>query len=246
MPFDTAGVHRPVSDACGHTTCFQCFKSTMIKASGCTLCQREEEQEDELHSPTSDRNDDFVSTVHNGMGRTNIAPSSANTYEQRSDDGNQFQDAFFDEWSLDGQKTTTTTRKPSKFEVTFDSKDMDDQDFDMPENVSSMGDDEEDSDKATWISADVHDDGPEYRDKSFSHTQTMLERFHALFGLRKFRSNQQEAVNCALERRYHLFVLMPTGSLFSSMATISITHLTPLDTAVRHSDEDPFSPVCVV
>ncbi|CAF5128885.1 unnamed protein product, partial [Rotaria sp. Silwood1] len=65
--------------------------------------------------------------------------------------------------------------------------------------------------EVTWISTDVHDDGPEYRDKDFSHTKTMLERFHALFGLRKFRSNQQEAINCALERRYHLFVLMQTG-----------------------------------
>ena len=33
----------------------------------------------------------------------------------------------------------------------------------------------------------------------------------ALFGLRKFRTNQREAIICALERRYHLFILMPTG-----------------------------------
>ena len=47
IPFDTAGSHRPVSDACGHTTCFQCFKAIMIKATGCTLCQKEEEEEQE-------------------------------------------------------------------------------------------------------------------------------------------------------------------------------------------------------
>ena len=77
--------------------------------------------------------------------------------------------------------------------------------------MTSVNEDEQEPDKVTWLSADVHDDGPEYQDKQFSHTKTMLERFHALFGLRKFRSNQQEAVNCALERRFHLFVLMPTG-----------------------------------
>ena len=43
IPFDTAGTRRPVSDACGHTTCFQCFRAMMIKAAGCSLCQKEEE-----------------------------------------------------------------------------------------------------------------------------------------------------------------------------------------------------------
>ncbi len=43
IPFDTAGIHRPLTDACGHTTCFQCFKEVMIKATGCSLCQKEEE-----------------------------------------------------------------------------------------------------------------------------------------------------------------------------------------------------------
>ena len=81
---------------------------------------------------------------------------------------------------------------------TFDGED----DFEVEEEVS---------DQATWISADVYDDGPDYREKEFPHTKTMFERFHALFGLRKFRSNQQEAINCAMERRFHLFVLMPTG-----------------------------------
>jgi len=51
IPFDTVGIHRPVNDACGHTTCFQCFKTIMIKATGCSLCQREEE---ELNSQLSD------------------------------------------------------------------------------------------------------------------------------------------------------------------------------------------------
>ncbi len=106
-----------------------------------------------------------------------------------------------DESSSSSSKRTLTTIK------TFDDEDTD---FETYENIPLI-DDEEESDKVTWISADVHDDGPEYRDKQFNHTNTMLERFHALFGLRKFRSNQQEAVNCALERRYHLFVLMPTG-----------------------------------
>lgn len=84
-------------------------------------------------------------------------------------------------------------------------------DFENYDQLPSFDDNEEQSDKVTWISDDVHDDGSEYRDKYFNHTQMMLERFHALFGLKKFRSNQQEAINCALERRYHLFVLMPTG-----------------------------------
>jgi hypothetical protein len=43
ISFDTIGIHRPVNDACGHTTCFQCFKAVMIKATGCSLCQKEEE-----------------------------------------------------------------------------------------------------------------------------------------------------------------------------------------------------------
>ncbi|CAF4727008.1 unnamed protein product, partial [Rotaria sp. Silwood2] len=83
--------------------------------------------------------------------------------------------------------------------------------FETYDNIQPTDDDNEESDKVTWISNDVHDDGPEYSDIQFNHTNTMLERFLALFGLRKFRSNQQEAINCALERRYHLFVFMPTG-----------------------------------
>lgn len=43
--FDVSGVFRPVNDACGHTTCFQCFKSTMIKGTGCILCQEKEEDQ---------------------------------------------------------------------------------------------------------------------------------------------------------------------------------------------------------
>jgi len=35
IPFNTVGIHRPVNDACGHTTCFQCFKTIVIKATGC-------------------------------------------------------------------------------------------------------------------------------------------------------------------------------------------------------------------
>ena len=44
----------------------------------------------------------------------------------------------------------------------------------------------------------------------------MIERFHALFGLRKFRSNRQNTINCALERRFHLLVLMSTSQYNSS------------------------------
>lgn len=50
ISFDTAGIHRPVNDACGHTTCFQCFKAVMIKGTGCSLCQKEEK----MNSQTSD------------------------------------------------------------------------------------------------------------------------------------------------------------------------------------------------
>lgn len=107
-------------------------------------------------------------------------------------------------------ESSSSSKKPLKRIQTFDDDD-EDTDFETYENIPSIDDVDEESDKATWISADVHDDGPEYSDKDFSHTKTMFERFHALFGLRKFRSNQQEAVNCALERRFHLFVLMPTG-----------------------------------
>lgn len=117
---------------------------------------------------------------------------------------------MFDDWSLDQSSSSSFSRKPLQSIKTFDDDDDDDTDFETYENLPSMDDDEV-PDTVTWISADVHDDGPEYRDKQFSHTKTMLERFHALFGLRKFRSNQEEAVNCALERRFHLFVLMPTG-----------------------------------
>ena len=123
----------------------------------------------------------------------------------------QYDDELFNDWSLD---QSTTNRKSLKPKLTFDSindsDENDENDFENYETLPSTEDDEE-SDKVKWISSDVHDDGPEYRDKQFAHTQKMLERFHALFGLKKFRSNQQEAVNCALERRYHVFVLMPTG-----------------------------------
>jgi superfamily II DNA helicase RecQ len=180
IPFDTAGIHRPVNDACGHTTCFQCFKDVMIKATGCSLCQEEK--------------------------------------NSQSDNFNHFEDAFFDEWSLDQSSKTFRSMK------TFDDEDT--TDFETYENIPSIedDDDDEDPDKVTWISTDVHDDGPEYRNKEFNHTKTMFERFHALFGLRKFRSNQQEAINCALERRFHLFVLMPTGQHNKFTFIISILY----------------------
>ena len=55
IPFDSTGFHRPVSDACGHTTCFQCFKAIMIKATGCTLCQKEEDDENNsVRIPSND------------------------------------------------------------------------------------------------------------------------------------------------------------------------------------------------
>ncbi|UJR38488.1 hypothetical protein I4U23_031156 [Adineta vaga] len=193
IPFDTVGLHRPVNDACGHTTCFQCFKAIMIKATGCSLCQREEENEEELNPQIFDF-------------------SSLDTHSNRnqSNDLNHFEDALFDDWSLDQSSSSSLKKSRLKSIKTFDDNDDDTNDFETSNTIPSNEDDEE-CDKVTWISADVHDDGPEYRDKEFSHTKTMFERFHALFGLRKFRSNQQEAVNCALERRYHLFVLMPTG-----------------------------------
>ncbi|CAF3482464.1 unnamed protein product [Rotaria sp. Silwood1] len=203
IPFDTTGIHRPVNDACGHTTCFQCFKTTMLQATGCSLCQKEEE----LNSQLSDQNYD---STFNKFQNSN-----------QSNDLNNFEDAFFDEWSLD---QSSSLKKPLKLIKTFDDDhdnyyNYDDTGFETYDHIPSIDDNDDDddddddneSDKVTWISTDVHDDGPEYRDKDFSHTKTMLERFHALFGLRKFRSNQQEAINCALERRYHLFVLMPTG-----------------------------------
>ncbi|CAF3569054.1 unnamed protein product [Rotaria sordida] len=198
IPFDTAGIHRPVNDACGHTTCFQCFKANMIKATGCILCKKEKKEEEELHSQLSYQNYDSTS-------------DKFQNYNQ-SHNFNNFEDAFFDEWSLD---QSSSSKKSLKLIKTFDdnSNDYDDTGFETYDHIPSIDDDDEEEqcDKVTWISADVHDDGPEYRDKDFNHTKTMLERFHALFGLRKFRSNQQEAINCALERRYHLFVLMPTG-----------------------------------
>lgn len=58
-PFDTVGIYRPVADACGHTTCFQCFKTMMIKATGCSLCQKEEE----LNSQLSDQTCDSVNKI---------------------------------------------------------------------------------------------------------------------------------------------------------------------------------------
>ncbi|CAF1574118.1 unnamed protein product, partial [Adineta ricciae] len=192
-PFDTAGVHRPVNDACGHTTCFQCFKAVMIKGTGCSLCQKEEEDLNPLLTNSS--SDSFSSN-------------------NQSNPINHFEDAFFDDWSLDQSTPSFSNKSQLKSIKSFDiNYDDDDNDFQTLDNITSTNEDndDEESDQVTWISADVHDDGPEYRDKQFNHTKTMLERFHALFGLRKFRSNQQEAVNCALERRFHVFVLMPTG-----------------------------------
>ncbi len=110
---------------------------------------------------------------------------------------------------MNQSSSSSSSRKTLRSIKTFDNDE--DADFETYENIPSVEDDDEDPDKVAWISADVHDDGPEYQNKEFSHTKTMLERFHALFGLRKFRSNQQEAINCALERRFHVFVLMPTG-----------------------------------
>ncbi|CAM4874959.1 unnamed protein product [Rotaria socialis] len=197
ISFDIAGIHRPVNDACGHTTCFQCFKTIMINATGCSLCQKEE-----LNSQLSDQSYNLVKKISDKF--------------QRSDQSvalNRAEDAFFDEWSLDQSSSTKKSLKSIKSfdDHNNDDDDDDDTNFETYEQIAPIDDDEEQCDKATWISADVHDDGPEYRDKEFSHTKTMLERFHALFGLRKFRSNQKEAIDCALERRYHLFVLMPTG-----------------------------------
>ncbi|CAF4587739.1 unnamed protein product [Rotaria socialis] len=126
IPFDIAGVHRPVNDACGHTTCFQCFKTIMIKATGCSLCQKEEE----LNSQLSDQSYDLM--------------------------------LFFDEWSLD---QSSSTRKSLKSIKSFDdnNNDDDDTDFETYEQIAPIDDDEEQCDKATWISADVHDNRPEYK-----------------------------------------------------------------------------------
>ncbi|CAF0746181.1 unnamed protein product [Adineta steineri] len=188
IPFDAAGIHRPVNDACGHTTCFQCFKAVMIQATGCSLCQKEEE---ELNAQISDYSPPKYVSKHN-----------------QSHDLNHFEDAIFDDWSLSQSSSSKQALRTIK--SYNDVNNTDDIDFETYGNIPSMNDEVE-CDKVTWISADVHDDGPEYRDREFSHTKTMFERFHALFGLRKFRSNQQEAVDCAIERRYHVFVLMPTG-----------------------------------
>ncbi|CAF4172451.1 unnamed protein product [Rotaria sp. Silwood2] len=106
IPVDTGGIHRPVTDACGHTICFQCFKTTMLKATGCSLCQKEEE----LNSQLSDQYCDSVKT--------------------------------------------------------FDDKCNDsDTGFETYNHVSSIDDDDDDEKchKVVWISADVHDNGPEYR-----------------------------------------------------------------------------------
>jgi len=174
IAFDIGGVHRPVSDACGHTTCFQCFREVMLNGTGCSLCQKEKNQ-----------------------SKTN----------------RKCEAEFFDDWSLNESSTSKTKLKSIR---SFDHDDDNDFENANPSIINDEEDeedeDEEENDKVTWISNDVHDDGPEYQNKQFHHTKSMLERFHALFGLRKFRSNQQEAVNCALERRFHVFVLMPTGS----------------------------------
>ena len=101
------------------------------------------------------------------------------------------------------QSNDSFSEKTSTLIQTLDDKEI---------NFESMPSVDE-SDQVIWLSADVRDDGPEYRHQQFTHTKTMFECFHSLFGLRKFRPNQQEAIHCALERRFHLFVLMPTGIL---------------------------------
>lgn len=98
-------------------------------------------------------------------------------------------DDLFDDWSLGQSNSAKTNSEPEKENLDDDL---------LPDTVK-------------WISADVHDDGPEYRERTFDHSETLFKRFHSLFGLKRFRSNQQEAIHCALERRFHVFVLMPTG-----------------------------------
>ncbi|CAF5069637.1 unnamed protein product, partial [Rotaria magnacalcarata] len=74
---------------------------------------------------------------------------------------------FFDEWSLD---QSSSTKKSLKSIKSFDGNnaaaaaaaddDDDDTDFETYEQIAPIDDDDEEQcDKATWISADVHDDG---------------------------------------------------------------------------------------
>jgi hypothetical protein len=69
---------------------------------------------------------------------------------------------------------SSSPKRPFKSIDTFD-----DTDFETYDDIPSMDDDDDQSDKFMWISADVQDDGPQYIDKKFSHTKTILECFHA-------------------------------------------------------------------
>lgn len=74
-----------------------------------------------------------------------------------------------------------------------------------------------------------HDDGAckKYKSENFQHSEEMLNMFHQVFGLKAFRHNQLEAINAALLGE-DCFILMPTGTLISSLSTLTRRSIFPV------------------
>ncbi|CAF0728429.1 unnamed protein product [Didymodactylos carnosus] len=140
------------------------------------------------------------------------------------DDDEEVQDQEEDDDEEPSAHTLTTTQSGSDTEFedyshtrSIDDDDDDDNDFDDSPNSKRQRTGHTQQSQTTiqqpykvkWLTSDVEDHGPEFV-KDFPHTKSMLDVFHSVFGLKKFRHNQREAVNAALEG-YDCFVLMPTG-----------------------------------
>ena len=63
---------------------------------------------------------------------------------------------------------------------------------------------------SNWMFNDIKDCSHLYRESNYPHTSDMFDSFRNLFGLKRFRAQQFEAINAAL-LGHHCFVLMPTG-----------------------------------
>ena len=63
---------------------------------------------------------------------------------------------------------------------------------------------------SNWMFNDIKDCSPLFRGTDYPHTNDLFDSFRNLFGLKRFRPQQFEAINAALLGN-HVFVLMPTG-----------------------------------